>query len=415
MLEKFKKIQKPLFLLGVCSLPIYQTLNHWFLGAFLAVSTIIITLDKKNRKLLIANKYFLLAVASFFLIQALGIFRAINIDYGVKEAIKALPFLLYPIAILSVYDTKLDIKKFQIHLFYSLTIGCLITAIICWGNVLINLNPNDIPANQIFGWKRSGIFLTKILDLHPPYLGLLLVASLLFLLQQVFTNKQMPKWLLIVHILVICLLFIFLFNITARNALFYFLLVIISYLLYHKKWKLLLIPLFGIIIINVLIINHPSKYYRIKMYDMLGLTDKEEIKDKRFSRLTASYNVFKTSPIIGVGLGYDNELRTEQYKQLNYKTAYKDRHNSHNQLFEYLVSSGLIGGLLFFGVNLFFIIFLIREKQYFYLVLLFGVLFSTITESTFERVLGIQYYSIIIGMALLVKTSNKENSINLNK
>ena len=137
---------------------------------------------------------------------------------------------------------------------------------------------------------------------------------------------------------------------------------------------------------------------------MLGLSDKP-IEDQRFSRLTASYEVFKMSPIIGVGPGNDIDLKVKQYALMNDDIAVDNRFNSHNQLFEYLAAYGLIGGFIFIGVNGLLIVFLFKEKQYYYLILLLGFLVSTVTESTFERVLGIQYYCIIVSLGILATIS----------
>jgi O-antigen ligase len=296
--------------------------------------------------------------------------------------------------------------------FYALIFGCLITALICWGNVILSLKLDDIPANQLFGWKKSGSYLTGILDLHPPYLGLLLVASILFLLKQMYYSPKKNVSLNYIKLLIVIILLIFLFNITARNALFYLCFIVFGFLIYNKKWKLLLAPTILFLIFNLIIINHPSKYYRLKMYDMLGITNKTELKDKRLDRLEASYNAFKLNPIFGEGAGHDNEVRMEEYKKLNFIEAYKGRHNSHNQFFEYLVSDGIFGASLFLLVISFWLYFLFKNQEYFYLLLVCNIIFASLTESVFERVLGVQYFSLIIGLALLsYNIKNDKNAI----
>jgi hypothetical protein len=406
MIAQLYKIKEVLFLLGIMTLPVYQTINHWFFGGFLGISLLILIFDRSALESLTKQWLVIIVVSALFFLKVIGIFNAVTYDYGVNESVRALPFLIYPIAILSFRWTNDSFKIFERKVFYALTIGCIITAIICWGNVLISLNANDIPANRFFGWKKSGIHLTKVLDMHPPYLGMLIVGSIIFLFKEVFFNKLISLKLKWINSILALFLFIFLFNITARNIMFFLMLLSIGFLVYKKYWKLILIPVIAFVVLNLIIINHPSKYYRIKMYEMIGLTKSDNV-DRRFSRLEASFEVFKTSPIFGVGMGNDHELRVNQYEKMNDQIAANKRLNSHNQLFEYLVSFGLIGALIFIAVNLFLIRFLYRNGQYFYLILLCSVLMATLTESTFERVLGIQYFSIIAAMAALAIASNK--------
>jgi O-antigen ligase len=390
-------------------MPVNQTINHWFFGLFL-LSTLIIIVTKREIDINFNNIKVLLlfSCVSFFLLRLLTIIYAPDVEEATKEMVRALPFILYPFAILDFKNTKeFNFRVLENKVFWFLSFGCSLTMILAWGNILVNMEPNPIPAEQFFGWKKSGIYLTAFLDLHPPYLGLLFSASIVFLFREIATKRFNPKvngfilfWALT--------LVVFVFHLTSRNALFFLLLIGFIYFLRLKKWRLLL--LMGVILsIGVtVIVTHPSKYYRLKMYHMLGLSENDDLTDKRFNRLTASLNVFKSSPIIGVGVGNDTEMRVKEYLILGETIAAQKRLNSHNQFFEYLVAYGIIGGIVFIVAIILFLNFLITKNQYFYLILFLSIICASITESIFERALGIQYYSVIISMALL------KNIFNLN-
>lgn len=396
-------LKEKLFLLAVLALPIHKTLNHWFFGGFLLVSFSLLFIEKRIYKLVKSYGLLFALIASFFFIKVFGVFTALNQDYWLKEVVRSLPFLLYPIAIVSFKHDNFVFKHFEKRVFYALVIGCLITAMICWGNVFLVLELNDKPANTFFGWKRSGIFLTRILDIHPPYLGLMIVASILFLLKELFYDNltKQKTWL---NVTITIILFVFLLNLTARNAIIFLVSFCILFLAYKKYWKLLLIPLVSIFLFNILILNHPSEFYRIKMHEMLGLTDSKKV-DGRFERLTYSYNVFKSNKVFGVGLGNDNELRIKEYTRNNDIIAATKRLNSHNQFFEYLVAFGVVGGLLFLFFILFFARFFYINNLYIYLILFCNIIIATLTESIFERVLGIQYVTLICSLGILAKIS----------
>ena len=402
-LEFFKKSRESLFLTAIFFLPIYQKINHWFFGGFLVVSFLIFFLDKNSRPASKKTIFLLTAIALFFLIQVFGLFHTSDLSYAIKKATRALPFLLYPLAIIS-FKGSINFKLFERRTFYALTFGCLTAAFICWTNISLSTNDRGLPENTFFGWKKSGIYLTQILDQHPPYLGLLIIAAILFIFKELMDNSKIKSKSKYLHIIFAVILLLFLFNITARNALFFLMFIVFVYLIYKRMWKLLMVQLLIGLIATFIVIKHPSQYYRLKLYYMLGLSDKP-IEDQRFSRLTASYEVFKMSPIIGVGPGNDIDLKVKQYALMNDDIAVDNRFNSHNQLFEYLAAYGLIGGFIFIGVNGLLIVFLFKEKQYYYLILLLGFLVSTVTESTFERVLGIQYYCIIVSLGILATIS----------
>lgn len=396
-------IKENLLLLGVFTLPINQTLNHWFFGTFIFLSFLGFLLDKEARINLKSISFNLLLIsAGFFLLRLFTLLYTPDFNLGTKELIRSLPFVLYPIGILTFRNQKdIDYKIFEQRVFWALSIGCLITAIICWGNVIVNMEASPIPANKFFGWKKSGSYLTALLDLHPPYLGMLIFGSIIFLFKEIFSNENLSKYKQVLIYCIILVLLVFLFNITARNTLFFLLTIGLGVFIYKKQWKLLISTILLLSTAIFLILNHPSQYYRLKMYHMLGLSDNDKFQDKRFERLIASYNVFKQNPFFGVGLGKDLEFKIQEYENMGDNVAVKKRLNSHNQFFEYLAAYGIIGGLVFVTGVLSLILFLLSNKYYFYLLLFLNIIFASITESIFERALGIQYFALLVSLVFL--------------
>ncbi len=403
-----------LFLLGVFFLPINQIINHWFFGLFIAISLIKIGFYPKQifKKSLLKPLLFISGL--FFLIRLISIFHTSDFDLSIKEVTRALPFILYPLAITSIGVNKgFEYSNFYRKVFYTLTFGCITSAVICWGNILMNLEKNAPPMNQLFGWKKSGSYLTEIIDIHPPYLGMLIVSVIIFIGSEFFQNKVLILRDKILLITLVLFLGLFLFNLTARNALFFIGLVALIFFIKEKQHKSLIALLIVAVLAVVVIIKHPSEYYRLKMYHMLGLSKKEDVEDLRFKRLKASYEVFKTAPIIGVGIRTDREMKIEQYKLMDDNIAVKKELNSHNQFFEYLATYGIIGASIFLFVICYGLWFLYKNQYLFYLIIYLNIIVASITESIFQRVLGIQYYSLIAGLVLLHYYCNlKSNNVN---
>ena len=166
------------------------------------------------------------------------------------------------------------------------------------------------------------------------------------------------------------------FHLLSRNAMFYFLLSSIAYLIYFRYWKILFSTMFIILILGFFAYNVKHNYLRDRLFNSLNFFEKEtqfSKKDDRFDRLAASYEVFKHSPIIGYGTAAESKYRKQIYLQNNDKVAYENNYNAHNQFFEYLSTYGIIGGLaylIFFGYmfNL-----ALRKKNVYFLFLVTGL------------------------------------------
>ena len=162
---------------------------------------------------------------------------------------------------------------------------------------------------------------------------------------------------------------------------------------------------------TVVIVFNKSTYIRVnQFYDEISL-----LKNQNHIRLFSSaVNIWKESPIIGVGLkNYRIRCNTNDYDDFIKKNQLCSTH-PHNFYFEILVEGGLIG-IIMFLVFFFFLIkkILLNYKKInpdlkpFYLgsaLIIFsyifplkssGSFFSTFTASFFWFNLGVIYYSIL--------------------
>ena len=337
-----------------------------------------------------------------FLPRILGLFTG-EMDFALKELLRSLPVLIIPFAFLVIRSrrSEVDMEK---HFTYGLVIGILIAMLICELRVIASIISNDQPLSYLFRWRYMNINFSKPIEVHPPYLGMLIVFAVVQILFSDFFHK---KW----HPLLIGLFIVLLFQLVARNALFVTLFIVIIYA-FHKKIKWLQISIVSALVIFIsILVFHPSDYLRNKY--LLPFTHEEALtKDNRFSRLEASVQVFKQSPIWGVGPGYDNELRKKAYMELKDEVAYGKVYNSHNQFMEFLTANGIVGLLCFIVVLIALFRLLTGKKKLKYVLLLSAFCIACITESVLERSLGIKYFSILIGIIFIaiIQDLNFESS-----
>ena len=397
-----QKINLDTIILGVLAafsflLPLQEKVNTWLLITLVVVS-LYKTIRDKLWFFLKENYHLLLIPALLLMIRIIGIFYASDISIGFKESTRALSFVFIPYSFLIISRIKTNSTSIKKIIFWSLTIGCLLAAIICWGSVINKVIEHHEPFTQLFTWKKSNVYLTEVIKIHPPYLGALVLSVIVFL-YSFYVHKQKLSKKIFFPILLILIFAFFLFHLVVRNSILFFLIISLGYIAYHRKWKAFLI---GVVLIGggaFMIINNGNHYLKRKYYKMLDFSD-EKIGDKRFDRLEASYIVFKNHPIIGAGMGKVDVERYEEYVKMNDKRAIENNFNSHNQYLEYLSTFGVIG----FSAFIIVLVWLFRNawinQEYFLTILLALCMFACVTESFLERELGIKFFSLVAGLII---------------
>jgi O-antigen ligase len=195
----------------------------------------------------------------------------------------------------------------------------------------------------------------------------------------------------------------------SRNAIFCFILFSTIYLLKTKKFYFLGLFYSFFVIVVLLIFNTDKNYHRDRFINSVNIFEKETIfskKDDRFSRWSASFDVFLKKPVFGPGPVKVKELRREEYVKNLDSVAYNFNYNAHNQFLEYLSTYGLLGAMLFIGLIFKLYQLAFNKKAYFLIYLVSCFVISGITESVLYRSWGISLYILIL--ISIVGFSNQE-------
>ena len=110
---------------------------------------------------------------------------------------------------------------------------------------------------------------------------------------------------------------------------------------------------------------------------------------------------------------YENEIKDLKTKQ----NFISKKFNTHNQYFDFYLSEGILGLILFLGVLI--ALFMQYRKQFFPTALLVSILIFGLTENFFHRQIGAYYFGFILVMLLInntfFKDSKKESILNQTK
>lgn len=384
------------------SLPLHEKVNTWFLIA-LALYAVFYSIKYRLKDYLKSHLLLLSIPALLLIIRLFDVFVSNDYKNNIDDLTRGLSFIFIPFSLL-ILQRLSSSKIFKIA-FWSLTIGCFLAAVICWSSVIFQIFKNNEPITGLFTWKKSNTYLTAVIDIHPPYLGILILTVIIFLFKTyIHYNKQIK--LKFIALCLISLFSFFLFHLVARNSILFLILMSFGYAVLNKKFKMLLLGSIFIMGLSYVVVNQGNHYLKRKYYKMLDLSD-EKIGDKRFKRLEASWNIFTQYPFFGAGKDKISQLRLNEYKKMNDQRAIDKNFNAHNQYMEYLCTYGIIGLFVF----LFVLFYLLREtllnRHYFLTILLFLFMFSCLTESVLERELGVKYFSFIAGCIIFLTSKQK--------
>ena len=332
--------------------------------------------------------------------------RVIGLFYGDDkqafiELIRVLPIILVPFFVL-IFGFYRDTIKLEHSFYIGLVIALIFVFLICEFRVIYGIISENQPISYLMRWRYLNFNFTKPIDIHPAYLGILMVWALAYIM---FKSDFSLK----LKILLLLFLSLMLFQSLARNALIVSFIILFYSSFNQGLFKLKYLLITVIILIFSVSVLHPSDYLRNKF--LFIFVDDNPIKDNRFNRFEASYNVFKIAPFFGVGPGFDDELRIKEYKLLNEKVAAEKRYNSHNQFIEFLSTYGSFG-LFCFLVSI-VLIFYQTKYLIFYRILILAFIFACLTESVLERTLGIKCFSILVAFIFIKQICFKDNKQNL--
>jgi O-antigen ligase len=179
--------------------------------------------------------------------------------------------------------------------------------------------------------------------MHPTYWGMFLLISV-FVILDGFKREQSSKghifsWFL----LLIFLLFIFLCSsrIVILSAAI-LLSVRFAILMFYKKSFLLLIAGTGIIVVALITLTKNPRFVGFESYDNL-----EIFHHSRLEAWKSAFDIFKSNPVFGVGIGDAEPALMKRYLERGYEAGYQNNYNEHNQYLNIANASGLPGLIIF--------------------------------------------------------------------
>ena len=130
---------------------------------------------------------------------------------------------------------------------------------------------------------------------------------------------------------------------------------------------------------------------------------------QRIEYLKAGFSIFKSNIVYGASPGDIDDLFQQYYSKSNSHLKIENRLRTHNQIFTYFISFGMIGGSLFLFILFKSLIFFKKENCIIASIFLLIVIFSFFSEDTLETQMGATFFGLFFGLFISSPSLLKEH------
>lgn len=331
----------------------------------------------------------------YFLIQVIGVFYTDNQAKGFSNVIKNAIFLIMPITFANIFSV-LNYRKLEIS-FYGLITGVFVILFSAHINIFINILRENLEYKLLLTHFVRVQFVNKaIVEIHPPYLGLLTVFCLV-LIHKMSLNINRNAEAILKNILITYFAFS-LYEISSFMSFLLLLFLGISYvfvLIKNKKITRLLITLSLVFVLIFICVKNfsngitdysgGSMFKRIEWSFFKGKGDTSRPENWKSVLKVSKDNLF-------FGVGSDGGIEKLQKHRKPIYESYKNKHNAHNQYLEVLLRFGIIGLTVFMFTIYELVKLAYSSKDILFCWFLVVFCFSCLTESYLQRQIGLTFF-----------------------
>ena len=357
-----------------------------------------------------------------FSIYVIGLIYSNNFTSGLNDVLRKIPILALPMIattgpLLSISFINYLKRSFAYSCFTIAIVSLFIAAIRLYtdGATSDNLGVaesqyHDLHSSASLIWLHfSYIQVGRWGDLHPSYLSMFLLFSIVILMNEMVNN--MKHDVLRTTAVVVMILFIGL--LASRMAVLAFIASSFYLIIIDIRKRLVRHTIYFSLTVFILIASiwyNPVARFRIveepisTSLSISSNTTKWNSVSYRLLEWKGAWSVIWKNPLFGVGTGDgDQELKTF-YSNYNTSTVAID-YNAHNQYLQTWLETGIVGLVLLLLCLLIPLIKLRNNPSDISFIIIFSSM--CLTESILERQKGIIFFSLFFAILLCTKKSNQ--------
>lgn len=358
------------------------------------------------------KEYISILFILLYVLMFVGAFYSDSVEGGFSYVARNVVILLFPITFLNLKPV-INPYRLQITLF-GLFLGTILILLGIHVNIITKIFHNGHGLESLLKhFVRVRFVREGIVEIHPPYFGLLTVFSFVFLAQQKLVKNKILN--ILSKALILFYLLLSLYGISSFMSILLLFMSIVFYGIF--QWRkgrkepaiiIILLLVFGIIGLSRLNYKVMEKGYNGST--LLGRVEWIFFKGKgdtsRPENWKSVVKVIKENFFLGVGSDGGIE-RLQEYRDPK-SESFRNRHNAHNQYLETFLRHGFFGLIIFLMIIITLTIEAFKSKDTMFCIFVLFCIVSFITESYIVRQLGttfFTFYACMFSMAFKTKNS----------
>ncbi len=370
-------------------IPLAHAISSIIMGCILVLAFFIV--DKKQLKRTLSKKAYIIYGVFFLVIGFVSVYEETFIaDFSELRKIGQTGLL---VILFSFIKSQASLKN-------AFIAGTILSS----GITLIRILLYILETGSLVFYK--GEIVAELMMTPRLYLGVFSVISFIFCAELYFLIKNKKHKTIYLSAAGFLLLSIFL--IASRSAIILVLIALTSILwktLESKKRNRVLLTVMAVALLAFLgSYNLSQRFLYIEDDFRESYIEKVKTHEPRYLIWKSALTIFNESEnkISGLGFGKTQELLRKEYKQINperKRNWFLDRDfNTHNQYLDLLISTGILGLVLFL---IFLGILVIKAKDSIYnLNLLIVLILFMCIENSFHRTFGVFVFALILAIIL---------------
>ncbi len=377
-----------------------------FYSQLVVVSFVLHTLiHVRLRKRLTTPKWQNLLLCSVFLLNVVGLIWSHDQKEGIKDCIRQLTILVFPI-ILSL--SALDLQKYKKNLLILFGLTCVATILYLYFDAFRIILYNKLPLETLFSRSFINHNFSEPIGLHATYLSVYVALAIAVFLSMV--SGRIDRTILL-HVLCIVVLMAGLLQLAVKSVLVATIIIILQTFFFRlgkgakrTRFILVTIMLAVLVVFGVTRIDaFKGRYLTEFKGDLADTSANNRILEPRLARWKSALPLVAHAPLIGHGSGSEKRLLKEAYFSYHLYDSYVHELNAHNQYLSIQIKTGLFGLLVFFFTLYAGFLSAWRERNVIFISFMILIGLVSLSENILDVNKGIFFYAFFF--SLFAKTS----------
>jgi O-antigen ligase len=246
--------------------------------------------------------------------------------------------------------TSLDLAKYRDRIMDALAATCALIVIYLYYDALHSIHYYRLPLKDLFSLAFVNQNFSEPLDMHPTYLSMLIVLSIVQSLTKIISKSEKSTYYIVINLI----LFAGLVQLSSKSAFLSLLVIVIAGIPFliikpEKRFKFVLSSFIASLLLISCMLSVQAFKNRYITTLKNDLVESREVVNMngRLDRWAVAINLIKQSPVIGTGSGSEIPLLKDAYFKLKMYGPYLFSLNAHNQYLSFLITSGIVGLIVY--------------------------------------------------------------------